>query len=127
MRNTPCVEGWCGPSDNSSNASSPLAAASFRFSSSAVAAIISIPRPTPNLESSLSLYRPRPLRLLQHSIMRRRLILVVVRFHIILAHRMVFKFVPHQYAPQIGMAFEDNSVQVEDLPLLKLRAAPHRS
>ena len=63
-------------------------------------------------------------RLYQNIVVRRGLVLVVVGLDIVFAHGMIFKLVPHQYAAQIGMAVEDDSVEVEDLALLKFRAAP---
>src|SRR5882757_7736894 len=63
----------------------------------------------------------------QNVLVRGRFVLVVVRFDVIFAHGMIFKFVPHQYTAQIGMTVEDDSVEVEDLALLKLRTAPYWS
>src|SRR6266705_2964263 len=65
--------------------------------------------------------RPRAvmlLRLLEHVIVRSRLVFVIVRFAIIFAHRVIDKFIPHQNAPQIGMAIEANTIEVENFPLL---------
>ena len=45
---------------------------------------------------------------------------------VILAHRMIFELVPHQDAPQIGMAVETNAVEIENFALLKFGAAPNR-
>src|SRR5258705_2431193 len=67
------------------------------------------------------------LRFREDVVVRCRFVLVVIRLDIIFAHGMIFKFVPHQYSTQIGMAVEDDSVEVEDLALLKLCAAPNRS
>src|SRR6266700_569929 len=71
--------------------------------------------------------RPRAvmlLRLLEHVVMRRRLVFVIVRFAIIFAHRIIPKLVPHQNASQIGMSFETNTGEIENLALLKFCAAP---
>ncbi len=66
------------------------------------------------------------LRLCQNFVVRRRLVLVVVRLYIIFSHRMIFELIPHQNTAQVGMAIEDDPVQIEDLALLKFRTAPHR-
>ena len=62
------------------------------------------------------------LRALEHFVVRRRLVFVIVRLDVILAHRMIGKLIPHQDAAQIGMAVEMNAVEIEDLALLKFRA-----
>jgi len=61
----------------------------------------------------------------QYLIMRCWLPFVVMRFDVIFAHRMVLKIVPHQDAPQIGMAVEHDAVKVVDFALLKFAAAPN--
>src|SRR2546423_13617421 len=66
------------------------------------------------------------LRFLQHIVVRRRLPFVIVRLAIIFSHRMIDKFVPHQNPAQIGMTAELNSVEIEDLALLKFGAPPNR-
>src|SRR5260370_7053173 len=66
------------------------------------------------------------LRFHQHVVVRCRFVLVVIRLDVIFAHGMIFKFVPHQYTAQIGMAVEDDSVKVKDLALLKFCTAPNR-
>src|SRR5260370_34650290 len=66
------------------------------------------------------------LRLYQNIVVRCRFVLVVIRLDIVFTHGMIFKFVTHQYAAQIGMTVEDDSVEVEDLALLKLCTAPNR-
>ena len=63
--------------------------------------------------------RPR-----QHFIVRRGLVFKVVGLNVILAHGVVFEPVPHQNAAQVGMAGEDDPVEIEDLALLKLGRAP---
>ena len=45
---------------------------------------------------------------------------------VVFAHGVVGELVPHEDAAQIGMAVEDDAVEVEGLALLKLRAAPDR-
>src|SRR6266480_7576121 len=69
--------------------------------------------------------RAMPFRSLQHLIMRRRLVFVVVGLAIIFTHWKIFEFVPHQNAAQIGMSVEINSVEIENFALLKLRAPPN--
>src|ERR1700693_2732704 len=64
---------------------------------------------------------------LEHFIVRRRFPFKVVRLLVILAHGMIFEFVPHQNSSQIGMPIEMNSVEIENLPFLKFCASPHRS
>src|ERR1051325_10703620 len=76
--------------------------------------------------SRLHLLCLMPLRLLQHFIVRRRLVFVVIRLDVIFAHWMIFETVPHQQPPQIGMSVKPNSVKIENLPLLKFRATPDR-
>src|SRR2546430_5655605 len=63
-----------------------------------------------------------PYTTLFRSVMRRRLPFVIVRLAIIFSHRMIDKFIPHQNPAQIGMAIEMNSVEIENLAFLKLRA-----
>ena len=58
--------------------------------------------------------------------MRRWLILVIIRLHVILPHRVVLKTIPHQNPPQVRVPVEEHAVEVEHLALLKLRAAPQR-
>ena len=73
--------------------------------------------------------RPRRIMLfcsLQHIVVRCRLVFVIVRLAIIFAHRIILELVPHQNAPQIRMAVEANAVEIENLALLKFRAAPDR-
>ena len=65
-------------------------------------------------------------RFLQHIVVRRRFLFVIVGLTIIFPHRMIFKFIPHQNPPQIGMAVEVNAVQIENFALLKFRAPPDR-
>ena len=55
----------------------------------------------------------------QHFIVRRRLVFVIVGLDVILAHGVVLELVPHQNAAQVGMAVEDDAVEIEDLALLK--------
>ena len=62
------------------------------------------------------------LRLLEHVVVRSRLVFVIVRFAIIFAHRVIDKFVPHQNPSQIRVAIEANTVEVKNFPLLKFRA-----
>src|ERR1035437_3542936 len=64
-------------------------------------------------------------RLFQHVIVRCRLVLVIIRFHVVLAHREIPVAVPHQDAPQIGVPIEGDAVEVVSLALLKLGAAPN--
>src|SRR5439155_13324782 len=64
---------------------------------------------------------------LQDVVVRRRLVFVIVRLTIILPHRVIFELIPHQDTPQIGMTVEPNAVKIENLALLKFRAAPARS
>src|SRR5216110_229536 len=59
-------------------------------------------------------------------IMRRGFPFVIIRLPIIFAHRIVFKLVPHQNPAQIGMTIEPDAIEIEDLALLKLGAAPDR-
>src|ERR1051325_7378310 len=66
------------------------------------------------------------LRLFQHVVVRRWLVFVIVRLDVILAHREILETIPHEDAPQVGMAVEDDAVKVECLTLLKFRAAPER-
>ena len=47
-----------------------------------------------------------PFRLFQHIVVWGRLVFVIVRFAIILPHRVILEFVPHQNASEIGMAVE---------------------
>src|SRR5438445_5076761 len=108
-----------------------------RVAKSFVAAAVSAARPqAQESESSRSLLlrrdifravelRPRAvmfLRLLEHVVMRSRLVFVIVRFAIIFAHRVIDKFIPHQNPPQIRVAIEVNTVEIKDFPLLKFRA-----
>ena len=60
----------------------------------------------------------------QHGIVGRGLIFVVVRINVVLAHGVVFELFPHEQAAQVGVAREDDSVEIEDFALLKFRAAP---
>ena len=60
-----------------------------------------------------------PLRFFQHIVVRCRFVFVIVRFTIIFAHRKILELVPHQDAAQIGMAVETDSVEIENLALLK--------
>ena len=69
---------------------------------------------------------PVPCCSLQHLIVRRRLVLEVIRLNIIAAHGMILEAIPHQQPPQIRVARKDDSVEIEDLALLKLRRAPDR-
>ena len=62
----------------------------------------------------------------QDFIVRGRFPFEIVRRNVILAHRMIFEFVPHQNPPQIGMPVEMDAVEIEDFALLKFGAAPHR-
>src|SRR5579859_1467086 len=62
----------------------------------------------------------------ENFVMRRRLVFVVVRLNVILAHRMVDETVPHQDTPQIRVAVEDDTVKIVNFTLLKLGAAPDR-
>src|SRR6185312_11436269 len=39
--------------------------------------------------------------LLQYAVMRGRLILIIIRLHIILAHRKILELIPHQNPPQV--------------------------
>src|ERR1035441_4773226 len=64
---------------------------------------------------------------LQHVVMRGRLVFVIIRVHVIPAHRMVLEIVPHQQAPQIGMPVEHDSEEIEYLPLLQFRSEEHTS
>ena len=65
-------------------------------------------------------------RLLRYLIMGCGLILIVIRCDVILAHRMIFKTVPHEDAAQIGMTVENNPIQIINLALLEFRTAPDR-
>src|ERR1035437_9855677 len=65
-------------------------------------------------------------RSLKHIIVRGRLIFVVIRIHVISAHRMVRELVPHQKAPQVGVSVKDDSEEIKYLAFLKLGAAPNR-
>ena len=56
--------------------------------------------------------------------MRGGLVLVVVGLDVVAAHGMILKLVPHQDAAQVGVAVEDDAVEVEDLALLELGPAP---
>src|ERR1035438_6382177 len=76
--------------------------------------------------SSLSHYASMLVGSLQYVVVRGRLVFVIVRVHVIPAHRIVLEIVPHQQAPQIGMPVEDDSEEIENLPLLQFGAAPHR-
>src|SRR6266508_4319194 len=62
---------------------------------------------------------------LEHIVVRRRLVFVVVRLAIIFAHWMINKFIPHQNAPQIGMVVEAHAIKIKNLALLKFRAPPN--
>ena len=64
--------------------------------------------------------------LLGHLIVRRWLVLVIVRLHVILAHRMILEPVPHQDASQVRMPVEDDPVEVVNLAFLEFRGAPER-
>jgi hypothetical protein len=66
------------------------------------------------------------LRFLQHFVVRRRLVFVIVRLAIIFPHRVIFELIPHQDAAQIGMTVEANAVEIENFALLKFRAPPDR-
>ena len=66
------------------------------------------------------------LRAVQHVAVRRGLPLVVVGLDVVLAHRMILELVPHQDAAQVGVALEDDAVEVEHLALLELARAPDR-
>ncbi len=63
----------------------------------------------------------------QDFVVRRRLVFVIVRLDVVPAHGVVLETIPHQDAAQIGMAVEDDAVEVEDFPLLKFGAAPDGS
>src|SRR5262249_42054684 len=62
----------------------------------------------------------------QHLIMRCWLVFIVVWFDIVFAHGVILKSIPHQDAAQIGVVLENNSVEVKDFTLLKLRTTPNR-
>src|SRR5437879_5575672 len=64
------------------------------------------------------------LRLLQHIVVRSRLVFVIVWFTIILPHWVIFELIPHQDAPHIGMALKPNTVKIENFALLKFCTAP---
>ena len=55
-----------------------------------------------------------------------RLPLVVVRFAVVAAHRVVLEAVPHQDAAQVGVAFKDDAEEVVHFAFLEFRAAPDR-
>ena len=56
--------------------------------------------------------------------MRGGLVLVVVGIDVVAAHGVVDEAVPHKDAAEVGMAVEDDAVEVEDLAFLELGAAP---
>jgi len=64
------------------------------------------------------------LRTPEHVVVRRWLVVEVVRLHVIAAHGVVLEAIPHQQPPQVRMSRKDDPIEVEDLPLLKLRGAP---
>ena len=64
------------------------------------------------------------LRLREHLVVGGRFVLVVVGLDVVAAHGVVGELGPHQQAAQVGVAVEDNAVEVENLALLKLGAAP---
>src|SRR5271157_1335154 len=77
------------------------------------------------LRSRWTSHRRLPrLRPLQHLVVSRRFVFKVVRSHVIPPHRVVLESLPHQQPPQVRMPRKHNPVQVEYLPLLKLRRPP---
>jgi len=56
-------------------------------------------------------------------IVRRRLVFVIVRLHVIFAHREILELVPHQDAAEVRVAVEDDAVESKDFTFLKLRAS----
>ena len=66
------------------------------------------------------------LRFREDFVVGRRLIFVVVGLDVILPHRVVGEFVPHEDAAKVGMAVEVHAVEIENLPLLEFRASPDR-
>src|ERR1700678_179408 len=73
------------------------------------------------LVPALMLFSPH-----QHVVVRRGLVLVIIRLHVILAHRVVLESIPHQNAAQVTMAAKNNPIKIEDLALLELCRAPYR-
>ena len=67
-----------------------------------------------------------PLGFLQHFVVRRGFVFVIVRLDVILAHGMGRELVPHQDAAQVGMTIEYDAVEIENLALLEFAAAPYR-
>src|SRR6266511_4117710 len=76
--------------------------------------------------SRLGRLRVMSLRALQHGVVRRRLVFVVVWIDVIFAHRIILEAVPHQDAAQVGMALQNDAVEIEDFALLKFAATPDR-
>src|SRR5687767_8389780 len=68
-----------------------------------------------------------PFGLFQYIIMRSGLVFVIVRLHVVFAHWMILKALPHQQAAESGMPIENNALEIENLTFLKLRAAPNVS
>src|SRR6266699_3868731 len=64
--------------------------------------------------------------LLQHVIVRCRLVFVIVGFAIIFSHWMIDKFVPHENPPQVRVSVEMYAIKIKDFTLLKFGAAPDR-
>ena len=62
----------------------------------------------------------------EHVVVRCGFLFVIVRLDVILAHRIIHELVPHQNSPQVGMTFEVDAVEIEDLALLKFGASPDR-
>src|SRR6266480_3387141 len=61
--------------------------------------------------------RPRGIMLfrsLQHVVMRRWFVFIIVGLAIIFAHRVIDKFVPHQNASQIRVAVEPNTIKIKN-------------
>src|ERR1051326_7968731 len=61
----------------------------------------------------------------QDRAMRGGFVFEVVRLDIIFSHRMVLETFPHQDPAQVRMAIENNSIEIQDLALLKFAAAPN--
>src|SRR5215472_7707579 len=96
-RSTPCVDGCCGPMLRTMRRT-PLCGFG---SSTAAADWLGTP-------DSLICLDPRP------------------RDRIVLSQRVAFPSLWHQNTPQVGMVPELDTEQIEDFPLVPVRAAPHR-
>src|SRR6185437_5969022 len=58
---------------------------------------------------------------------RERRLVFIRRRNIVFAHGVISELVPHQQTAQVWMAVKNDAIEVKNLPLLELGAAPNRS